>query len=205
MSSRTASLLMSSRSTHVFSLLSSRTARSAEPGSSGRHANACAAHSNDLRARPLQLSHWIPGSACGGPGMTPESKTARSIVHSFSRHPPRRRTPCIDVIPDVSLSDILLEAPPSDVPRMERPLLLMSSRTCPLLTSSRTASLLDVLLDAPFLMSSRTAHRAEPGSRQDRRERAAPDPHVHDEPSGPARGCLPGMPSHPHTPWCLPR
>ncbi len=68
---------------------SSQTARRAEPvrhpgrraapsrDPDKRHANACAARLNALRARPLQPSHWIPGSACGGPGMTPESKTPR--------------------------------------------------------------------------------------------------------------------------------
>ena len=54
------SLLTSSRTALPLSLPSSRTARRAEPGS----------------RRALRKYDWIPGSACGGPGMTAKGKTS---------------------------------------------------------------------------------------------------------------------------------
>ena len=74
--------LTPSRTARPFFLTSSRTARRAEPvrhpgrpaGPSrdpdGRYVNACGAHVDSARSKPLQPSRWIPGSACGGPGMT---------------------------------------------------------------------------------------------------------------------------------------
>ena len=65
-----------------------------------RPASACAAHVDNARSKPLLPSRWIPGSACGGPGMTSKAK-----------HPSRRYAPLVtssrtarpfftDVIPD---------------------------------------------------------------------------------------------------------
>ena len=165
-----------------------RAAPSRDPGE--YPASAGDAHEDNARSKPLRPSRWIPGSACGGPGMTSKAK-----------HPSRRYAPLVtssrtarpfftDVIPDGAQRRAGIQTNAAQDPldphlRGDDKQKAKSSRTagradpesrwahrksycmlaCDLAVGTRRRAGLSSWDGTPLLVtSSRTARSAEPGS-----------------------------------------